>query len=101
MMCQRYFRYAGGAAGRATASTTGEVSQMLSPQMRVSPTVALVNGTNAILEPGLAFRNITGVNVANGGTNALILGISGSSGLTTGNVIVIPGSDGISFSAEL
>jgi hypothetical protein len=103
MMCQRYFRFAGGGAGRAISSSATEIIQMLSPQMRATPSATLVSGTDAVLEPGIAFRAITGVSVAGGvnNNNAVLLGTSGSTGMTTGNVVLTPGNNGISLSAEL
>ncbi len=103
IMAQRYFRFAGGGTGRATSSSATEIIQMLSPQMRATPSATLVSGTDAVLEPGIAFRAITGVSVAGGvnNNNAVLLGTSGSTGMTTGNVVLTPGNNGISLSAEL
>jgi hypothetical protein len=102
-LCQRYYQYTGGAAGRAKSGTAGELMQTISPVMRTTPTVALVNGSAAILEPGVAFRSITGVAIAGNQNNekAVNLDVSGSSGLTTGNVITNPGNNSMSLSAEL
>ena len=101
-LCQRYFQYAGGCVGRITSSSAAEIFQMLSPPMRATPTAALVDGTNALLEPGIAYRSITGISVTGSvnNENAVLLAPSGFSG-TTGNVVGITGKNGISFLAEL
>jgi hypothetical protein len=103
IMCQRYFCYAGGSAGRAMSATVSNQMQLLSPQMRATPTVAIKNGTSAIVELGVAYRNITGVTLAGSENNGTAVGVetSGSTGMTSGNAVSIPGNNGISFSAEL
>ena len=101
-LCQRYYQYAGGGVGRITSSSAAEIAQKLSPPMRATPTAALVDGTNAILEPGVAYRSITGISVTGSfnNENAVQLAPSGFSG-NTGNVVLIVGKESISFEAEL
>jgi hypothetical protein len=101
-LCQRYFQKNMSAIGGAGSSTECAVTIPIVPTMRASPSLTLLNGTNAIDELYTSRRTITALNTVWGenevGTS---IGITlTTSGLTTQRMTTLF-SGRISLNAEL
>ena len=60
-LCQRYFSYNCAGTGKATSTTVIQAQLPTIVTMRASPSIAVVNGTNAAGDIGISVRNLTGV----------------------------------------
>jgi hypothetical protein len=58
-LCERYCQFNRGSIIKMFLTTQGSSPVALATAMRASPTGTLYSGTNGILDPGAAFRNIT------------------------------------------
>lgn len=62
--CKRYFQFLPNWSGIWVTTTSASISGGLPVEMRVSPTATLISGTNAVLDPQVAFRNASAITAA-------------------------------------
>ena len=100
-LCERYAQFNRGSIIKMYTTTQGSSPVALATAMRTSPTGTLFSGTNGILDPGSAFRNITSFDAIEqpnefGGT----CNITSATALTnTASYIIVPKR--ILYTAEL
>ena len=98
--CQRYFSYNCAGTGKATSTTVIQAQLPTIVSMRASPSIAVVNGTNAAGDIGISARNLTGVS---GTVDSQLNGVSVQLTCSTtnnGNIHEVY-ANRISFDAEL
>jgi len=101
VMCQRYYEVVWNFVGKATTTTGAEGSVVYVVTKRTTPTVAVLSGTNTLLELGVATRTISTPFLAAGaGVNGGYLVVY-TTGLTAGNMCVFYSAGVMSASAEL
>lgn len=61
---KRYFQFLPNWSGIWVTTTSASISGGLPVEMRVSPTATLISGTNAVLDPQVAFRNASAITAA-------------------------------------
>jgi hypothetical protein len=100
-LCQRYYQLNGASGGWSqTATSIGAIAIALAPEMRAAPTVALLNGTGALVDPTLAFRDLSGVTTFSAATkNGGYIDATSSS--TTVSKLQVVKPSVLAFSAEL
>jgi hypothetical protein len=99
-LAQRYYQLNGTGAGWSQSSTTiNAVAFTFGVLMRAAPTVALVNGTGAVVDPGVAFRNLSSPSISVANTYGCYL--DGTVSSTTANKLQTVNASIVSFSAEL
>ncbi len=100
-LCQRYYQLNGASGGWSqTATSIGAIAIALAPEMRAAPTVALLNGTGALVDPTLAFRDLSGVTTFSSATkNGGYIDATSSS--TTVSKLQVVKPSVLAFSAEL
>ena len=100
-LCQRYYELVSQFVGKATSSTNAEGTITFMVQKRAAPSLSVVNGTNTLLELGVAVRSfnaISGSILVNGGYVVL----QGASSMTSNNLCIFYNSPSIlGASAEL
>ena len=99
-LCQRYFSLNCVGTGTATSTTVIQAQIPTIVSMRAAPSIAIVDGTNAAGDPGIAFRNLTGIT---GTVNSNLNGVSVQLTCATtnsGNLHEVY-ANRLSFSAEL
>ena len=99
-LCQRYFSYNCAGTGKATSTTVIQAQLPTIVSMRASPSIAVVNGTNAAGDIGISVRNLTGVS---GTVDSQLNGVSVQltcSTTNSGNIHEVY-ANRISFDAEL
>ena len=100
-LCQRYYELVSQFVGKATSAGQAEGSLTFLVQKRASPSLTVLNGTNTLLEIGVATRSFTtasGATQVNGGYVTL----TGSASMTAPNMCVLYNSPSIlGASAEL
>jgi len=99
-LCQRYFSYNCAGTGKATSTTVIQAQLPTIVTMRASPSIAVVNGTNAAGDIGISARNLTGVS---GTVDSQLNGVSVQLTCSTtnnGNIHEVY-ANRISFDAEL
>jgi len=100
-LCQRYFELVSQFVGKATSAGQAEGSLTFLVQKRAAPSLTVLNGTNTLLELGVATRSFTTIGGAiqvNGGYATL----SGGASMTAPNMCVLYNSPSIlSASSEL
>jgi hypothetical protein len=102
-LCQRYFELLGSGFGRCASSSSFDIVFPYKIEKRANPSVALVNGTNAITQLGIPGSTISSI-ASNWATSTVSIGVglNAGAGLTTGSVattVSVPNV--ISVSAEL
>jgi hypothetical protein len=99
-LCQRYYQVNGVSAGwsQSTTSVSG-IAVTFAVTMRAVPTATLISGTNAMVDPAVAFRNVS--SIVAGSNNLYGLYIDATSSATTANKLQTLLSNTVSFSAEL
>ena len=63
-LCQRYYQISPSLSGAMNDANTSFVTQGFGDYMRAAPTYSLINATNAIHFPGVAFYNATSIDTA-------------------------------------
>jgi len=100
-LCQRYYELVSQFVGKATSAGQAEGSLTFLVQKRASPSLTVLNGTNTLLEIGVATRSFTtasGATQVNGG----YVTFTGSASMTAPNMCVLYNSPSIlGASAEL
>jgi hypothetical protein len=99
-LCLRYYQLNGASAGWSQSTTSiNAVAFTFAVAMRATPTLTLINGTNAVVDPAVAFRNLSSPTIAGANGNGGYL--DGIVSATTANKLqtLLPSS--VSFSAEL
>jgi len=100
-LCQRYYELVSQFVGKATSAGQAEGSLTFLVQKRASPSLTVLNGTNTLLEIGVATRSFTtasGATQVNGGYVTL----TGGASMTSPNMCVLYNSASIiGASAEL
>ena len=100
-LCQRYYELVSQFVGRATSAGQAEGSLTFLVQKRATPSLTVINGTNTLLELGVATRSFTtasGATQVNGGYVTL----TGGASMTSPNMCVLYNSASIiGASAEL
>lgn len=94
VFCQRYFELVSQFVGKATGASTAEGSLTFLVQKRATPSLAVSNGTNTLLELTIATRSFTTIGGAvqvNGGYATL----SGGASMTAPNMCVFYNSASI------
>jgi len=100
-MCMRYYEVVWNFVGRATGPTSAEGDTTYIVTKRTTPTVAVLNGTNTLLELGVATRTISTPFLAGGGGPSGGYLVVYTTGLTTGGTCCFYSAAVISASAEL
>jgi hypothetical protein len=98
MLCARHWQWLRDWTGRAVNTTQANGAARFARSMRAAPSYAIVLGTNAIAEFGVADRTISGITVFNPGTEGAVL-VLASTGLTSPNLVALH-ADGNFISAN-
>lgn len=61
--CQRYYQWMATVGGLFNSSTSAQLAILYEAPMRTDPTSTFVAGTSSLLEPGVAFRNVTACSI--------------------------------------
>lgn len=100
LYCQRYARGNPPGVGFSISTTAvNAIAVPFSPAMRATPTATLVNGTGALLEPGVATRNATSIALFNGNQYGGYLDINGTTITNAKMHLLLQGR--VLFTAEL
>jgi hypothetical protein len=98
ILCQRYYEQLWQFTGKATSSTGVEGTIGITVTKRTTPTMSILNGTNTLIELGVATRTFTAV--SGGGVNGGYCVLT-TSGVTAPNMCVMYSTAAIAASAEL
>jgi hypothetical protein len=101
IMCQRYFQVSGMGYGLAFNSVTISMTYPLLAVMRAAPSVALVNGTTALVRLGASGESITSIQSTFTGQTQFVGVNAGGSGYTVNASYAALSQGHFSFSAEL
>ena len=99
-LCQRYYQLNGASAGWSNSATTINATAVtFSVPMRTAPTTALVDGTEAVTDPNVAFRTLSSPTIG----KATVYGcyIDGTISTTSLSKLQTLNASKISFSSEL
>ena len=83
-LCQRYYQLNIANSGYSTTTTGASINVAGEVTMRSAPTFSLVNGTNTLIDYGIAVRNITSLATVTGSsTNGMMLDVNCSTTTTS------------------
>ena len=98
--CRRYAQLNPPGIGLSISTTAvNGIAIPFSPTMRATPSATLISGTSALLEPGVAARNVTSIVVFNGNSTGGYLDLNGTTITNAKQHLLLQGK--IMFSADL
>ena len=99
-LCERYYQLNRTCVGHALTTTSiAAASVSFNPSMRGVPTATILNGTGAVVDPGILVRNLTSLSTA--ALTSLGGYIEGVISTTTSNKLHIIVAGRVAFEAEL